>query len=262
MINASALINILNKSNRHINTNSDSELLLNVFANELYTLSDNENELTTDIIFKAVTKTMRYCSGGYAVVVSIQNYGLLAFRDPNGIRPLIYGRRMSSSGKYDYCVVSESVVLDVLGYEIVDDVNPGECIYINLNGELNKKECVKNSKLNPCIFEYIYFSRTDSVIDHVPVSSARENMGIELAKEILRLHPDNDIDIICPIPETSRTMALSAAKYMNKPYAEGIIKNRYIARTFIMPGQTMRMSSVRLKLNPLRVFYYLIIRVY
>jgi len=201
-------------------------------------------------LFKAINGVHERCSGAYAVVAIIAGYGLVAFRDIHGIRPLILGKKKNSSG-YSYIVSSESVALDLLGYETVRDLAPGESIFIDTKGKIHKSLYSKTLELTPCIFEYVYFSRPDSIIDGINVQEARMRMGKQLANKILREWSDNDIDVIIPIPDTSRTAALEMAIRLNKNYREGLIKNRYIGRTFIMQGQAVRKKSVRYKLNPL-----------
>jgi len=233
---------------RHLNTDSDSEILLNVFAHELMRVENLE--LTPDDIFEAVSALHRRCSGGYAATALITGYGLVGFRDPHGIRPVVYGKRETEAGT-DYMIASESVALDALGYELIDDINPGECVVITLDGQLHVRQCAANPVYSPCIFEYVYLSRPDSVIDDVYVYKARLRMGTYLAEKILREWPDHDIDVVIPIPSTSRTAAVELASQLDVKYREGFIKNRYIGRTFIMPGQQQRAKSVRQKLNPI-----------
>ncbi len=231
---------------RHINTNSDSEILLNVFAHELArqgTLRINESH-----IFDAVAGVHRRCKGAYAAVTMVIGYGIVAFRDPYGIRPLVFGKRDTAAGP-EYMVASESVALDVLGFELVRDVEPGEAIYITLEGELFTRQCAVAPQYATCIFEYVYLARPDSIIDNVSVHKARLRMGEKLAAKIQREWPDHDIDVVIPIPDTSRTSALQLANSLGVKYREGFIKNRYIGRTFIMPGQQQRKKSVRQKLN-------------
>ena len=239
---------LLVNDRRHIHTQSDTEVLLNIFAHEL--LNVNSSSFKVNDIFKAINGVHNRCSGAYAVVALIAGYGLVAFRDIHGIRPLILGKKKNSSG-YSYLVSSESVALDLLGYETVRDLEPGESIFIDINGKLYESLYSNKLDLNPCIFEYVYFSRPDSIIDGINVQEARMRMGKQLANKILREWADNDIDVIIPIPDTSRTAALEMAIRLNKNYREGLIKNRYIGRTFIMQGQAVRKKSVRHKLNPL-----------
>jgi len=231
---------------RHINTNSDSEVLLNVFAHELHRQA--KHELSADAIFTAIEQLHRRCEGGYAAVAMIMNYGLVAFRDPCAIRPIVYGKRETEQGT-DYMVASESVALDVLGFELIDDIQPGEAVCITLDGQIHTRQCAANPVKSPCIFEYVYLARPDSIIDKVSVYKARLNMGEKLAEKILSLWPDNDVDVVIPVPDTSRTAASPLAYHLGVKLREGFIKNRYIGRTFIMPGQEMRKKSVRQKLN-------------
>ncbi|KHD07647.1 amidophosphoribosyltransferase [Candidatus Thiomargarita nelsonii] len=231
---------------RHINTNSDSEVLLNIFAHELHQL--NKLQVTHQDVFEAVQGVHRRCQGGYAAVAMITGIGIVAFRDPNGIRPIVFGKRNTSKGT-EYMVASESVAIDVLGFELIRDIAPGEAIFITADGQLHTRQCTDNPKYSPCIFEIVYMARPDSIIDNISVYKARLRMGKTLAKKILRLYPKHDIDVVIPIPDTSRTAALQLAYYLNRKYREGFMKNRYIPRTFIMPGQSMRKKSVRQKLN-------------
>ena len=231
---------------RHINTNSDSEVLLNVFAHELQRIG--KLKLNVDDVFKAVEGVHKRCEGAYAVVAMITGFGIVGFRDPNGIRPVCFGRRESEKGT-DFMIASESVALDVQGFELDRDIAPGEAIFIQKNGELHTKQCSESPTLTPCIFEYVYFARPDSIIDDVLVYKARLRMGEKLAEKIMRLNPDHDIDVVIPIPDTSRTSALQLANSLDVKFREGFIKNRYIGRTFIMPGQQERKKSVRRKLN-------------
>ena len=235
---------------RHINTDSDSEILLNVLAHELD--SSPELELRPDDVFNAVAAVHGRCRGAYAVVAMITGRGILAFRDPHGIRPLAVGARDSEEGK-EYAVASESVALDVLGYELLRDVAPGEAIFIDMDGQMHARQCAEHTELTPCIFEHVYFARPDSMIDGISVYKARMRMGEYLAAKIKRLKPDHDIDVVLPIPDTSRTAALQLSYALGVDYSEGFIKNRYIGRTFIMPGQTQRKKSVRQKLNPIEL---------
>ena len=231
---------------RHINTNSDSEVLLNVFAHELQAVSSLRT--SPDEIFEAVARVHQRAVGAYAAVALITGYGILGFRDPFGIRPLIYGRRETADGA-EYMIASESVVLDVLGFEVIADVRPGEAVYIESSGRVHVKQCAGTTLYSPCIFEHVYLARPDSVIDGVSVYKARLKMGDKLADKILATYPDHDIDVVIPIPDTSTTSALPLAHRLGVKYREGLIKNRYIGRTFIMPGQSQRMKSVRRKLN-------------
>lgn len=231
---------------RHINTQSDSEVLLNVFAHELQNASGLH--VTPEAIFHAVSRVHKRCQGAYANVLIIPGYGIVAFRDPNGIRPLVYGVRRSPEGD-EYMVASESIALDLHDFELIDDVAPGEAIIITEDRQLITKQCAKNTQLSPCVFEYVYFARPDSMIDDVSVYKARLRMGEKLAERILERWPDHDIDVVIPIPESSRVSAIPLAYHLDVKFREGFIKNRYIGRTFIMPGQEQRIKSVRRKLN-------------
>ena len=234
---------------RQVNTNSDSEVLLNVLAHELHGVLGNQKlRLTPDDIFKAVGNVARRCKGAYAVVALIVGFGILAFRDPNGIRPLVYGRKQTKRG-VSHIVASESVALNILDAELVGDLQPGEALFIEMGGKVHRKICVANTQRAPCIFEYVYLARPDSVLDGIYVHKSRLRMGEKLAHKVLREWHDHDIDVVIPIPDTSRTSALQMANELGLKYREGFIKNRYIARTFIMPGQTERQRSVRQKLN-------------
>ena len=235
---------------RHINTESDSEVLLNVLAHEL--AKTGELTLRVDDLFDAVTATHQRIEGAYAVVAMITGRGLLAFRDPFGIRPLVYGRRHTDMGT-EYMVASESVALQTSGFEMIADLKPGEAIYIDVEGNVHSRQCAADSRLAPCIFEHVYMARPDSVIDDIYVYKARLRMGVKLANKILRERPDHDIDVVIPIPDTSRPSAMELAYHLNVKFREGFIKNRYIGRTFIMPGQTMRKRSVRRKLNAIDI---------
>ncbi|CAN0122979.1 unnamed protein product, partial [Ectocarpus sp. 8 AP-2014] len=242
---------------RHINTDSDSELLINVFAKELTNHDKRPQDVTPEDIFDAVGGVISRCEGGYAVVVMINGIGIVGFRDPNGIRPLVFGTREKSKAggtTKDYVVSSESVVMDMLGFKLNRDVAPGECVFVDVKGNIHTHQCQlpDGASLSPCLFEYVYFARPDSVLDKVPVYEARLNMGARLAKRIREKYPDHDIDVVVPIPDTARTSALQCAYQLGIPYREGFIKNRYIARTFIMPGQAKRKKTVRLKLNTIR----------
>jgi amidophosphoribosyltransferase len=233
---------------RHINTNSDSEVLLNVLAHELQQL--NKMHIMPGDLFTAVAQVHRRCRGAYAVVAMIAGYGILAFRDPYGIRPLAFGKR-SGSNETEYIIASESVAIDALGYELVRDVAPGEAIFIDVKNKFYAQQCADNAMYSPCIFEYVYLARPDSMIDNVSVHKSRMRMGEKLAQKILRERPDHDIEVVIPIPDTSRSAALQLAYALGVVYREGFIKNRYIGRTFIMPGQKQRKKSVRQKLNPI-----------
>jgi len=247
LTNHNELANLLiNEDRRHLSTDSDSEVLLNVFAHELQIRANGQP--TADQVFDAVEALHKRCSGGYAVVALIVGHGIVAFRDPSGIRPLVLGRREADGG-HDYMVASESVALDVLQFERMRDLKPGETIYIENGGTLHSREHRGEVRHTPCIFEYVYFARPDSILDDISVYKARLRMGEELAGKIVRDFPDHDIDVVIPIPDTSRTSALQVAYHLGVKYREGFIKNRYIGRTFIMPGQAERDKSVRRKLN-------------
>jgi amidophosphoribosyltransferase len=232
---------------RHVNTNSDSEVLLNVLAHELQENATNY-KLDPQIIFAAVAGVYRRCRGAYAVVAMIAGYGLLAFRDAHGIRPLVFGRAETEQG-YEYMVASESVALDSLGFQVVRDVAPGEAVFIDQDGHFYSRQCAAEVSLNPCIFEFVYLARPDSVIDGISVYETRLRMGESLAEKIKRQYRHIDVDVVIPIPDSSRPSAMELSKRLNLPYREGFIKNRYIGRTFIMPGQSIRQRSVRQKLN-------------
>ncbi|QIL88633.1 amidophosphoribosyltransferase [Microbulbifer harenosus] len=235
---------------RHINTDSDSEVLLNVFAHELH--KQHKLQPKAEDIFTAMRAVHKRVRGGYACVAMIVGYGVVAFRDPNGIRPLVYGKRDTDQGT-EYMVASESVALDVLGYTLVRDVAPGECLYIELDGTLHSEQCAENPQLRPCIFEHVYFARPDSIMDGVSVHKARLRQGEHLAEKILRERPDHDIDVVIPIPDSSRSAGQMVAHRLGVKFREGLVKNRYIGRTFIMPGQKQRKKSVRQKLNPIEL---------
>ena len=231
---------------RHLNTDSDSELLLNVFAHELQNLGKlrpNEED-----VFSAVRSLHRRCQGGYAAVAMISGYGVVGFRDPHGIRPLVVGRRQADSG-FEYMLASESVALDVLGFTLLRDVAAGEAVYITASGQIHFRQCAENPRTTPCIFEHVYFARPDSIIDGISVYKTRRRQGEKLARKVLAERPRHDIDVIIPIPDTSRIAAQAMADVMGVKFCEGLMKNRYIGRTFIMPGQSQRKKSVRQKLN-------------
>lgn len=233
---------------RHVNTDSDSEVLLNVFAHELQIQRAHTPE--AENVFDAVVGVHRRCRGAYAAVAMIIGCGIVAFRDPYGIRPLVFGKRESERGA-EYMVASESVALDILGFELIRDVAPGEAVFVSNDGQLHTRVCAENTMLAPCVFEYVYLARPDSVMDKVSVYKSRLRMGDHLAEQVLERFGgrDHDIDVVIPIPDTGRTAALPLAHELNVKYREGFIKNRYIGRTFIMPGQNERRKSVRQKLN-------------
>lgn len=236
---------------RHINTRSDSEVLLNVFAHELQDLKPSTN-LTAELIFSTVKAVHRRCRGAYAVIGMVVGRGVFAFRDPMGIRPAVIGERVTDTGT-EYIVASESVALQGLGFTLLRDIAPGEAVYIDAQGNLHTQQCAENPVLSPCIFEFVYLARPDSIIDNISVYKSRLRMGETLAKRILQERPEHDIDVVIPIPDTSRTSALEVAFHLGVKYREGFIKNRYIGRTFIMPGQQMRQKSVQQKLSPIEL---------
>lgn len=233
---------------RHLNTDSDSELLLNIFAHELHKVCDLV--LQPEHIFKAVAALHRRCQGAYAATAMIAGYGIVGFRDPSGIRPVVYGKRETQSGT-EFMVASESVALDVLGFQLLDDIQPGEAVYITNDGAVHRQQCAEQATCTPCIFEHVYFARPDSLMDGISVYKSRLRMGEKLAKKILRLKPDHDIDVVIPIPDSSRVAGQVLAYDLGVKFREGLMKNRYIGRTFIMPGQATRKKSVRQKLNPI-----------
>jgi amidophosphoribosyltransferase len=241
---------LFREDKRHINTESDSEILLNVFAHELQ--RSGKMQIDESDIFDAVRGVHRRCRGGYAAVALITGYGIVGFRDPYGIRPIVFGRRETENG-VEYMIASESVALDALDFQLVRDIQPGEAVFISLDGQIYTQQCADNPVLSPCIFEYVYLARPDSVLDDIYVYKARLRMGEALAHKIQREFSDLDIDVVIPIPDTSRTAALSLATELGVNYREGFVKNRYIGRTFIMPGQQMRKRSVRQKLNTIDI---------
>ncbi len=246
LTNTLELADELVKKRRHVNTTSDSEVLLNLLADELQ--QTTSQTLSAEEVFGAVSKVHQQARGAYAVTAMIIGQGLVAFRDPFGIRPLILGKHETESGT-EYMVASESVALDAVGFEVMRDVAPGEAIYISLDGELYTQQCAQAPSYSPCIFEFVYFARPDSSIDDVSVYASRVNMGTKLGEKIKKEWYDHDIDVVIPIPETSCDIALEIARHMDLPYRQGFVKNRYIGRTFIMPGQQQRKKSVRRKLN-------------
>ena len=235
---------------RHINSESDSEVLLNVFAHELQ--AQERLRLEPEHLFRAVAGVHNRCVGGYAIVALVLGYGMVGFRDPNGIRPLVIGRRETTEGT-EWALASESVALDILGFQRVRDVAPGEAVLITTEGEFVARQCAASKVHAPCIFEYVYLARPDSMIEDVSVYKARLRMGERLAHKIRRLRPEHDIDVIIPVPDTSRSAAIAMGKVLGVEYREGFVKNRYIGRTFIMPGQKERVKSVRRKLNPMEL---------
>jgi amidophosphoribosyltransferase len=236
---------------RHINTGSDTEVLINVLAHELEGAA-REWQLTPDEVFAAVSAVHRRIKGSYAVVALIAGQGLLAFRDPYGIRPLSFGEGEGPDGR-EVMVASESVAIVGTGHTLTRDVAPGEAIFIDLEGRIHSQQCAENPSLNPCMFEYVYLARPDSIMDGVSVYQARLNLGETLAQRLISTMPPNEIDVVIPIPESSRPSAMQLAQKIGKPYREGFVKNRYVGRTFIMPGQGVRKKSVRQKLNAIEV---------
>jgi amidophosphoribosyltransferase len=232
---------------RHINTESDTEVLINILAHEIE-LAARDLPLTPDAVFKAVRAVHKRLKGSYAVVALIAGYGLLAFRDPFGIRPLCFGEGESPDGR-EVMVASESVAIEGTGHRVTRDVAPGEAIFIDLDGVVHAQQCADNPSLHPCMFEFVYLARPDSVMDGVSVYQARLNLGETLAQRLISTMPPSEIDVVIPIPESSRPSAMQLAQKIGKPYREGFVKNRYVGRTFIMPGQGMRKKSVRQKLN-------------
>lgn len=235
---------------RHLNTDSDSEVLLNILAHELQKTANLTP--TAEDVFTAVAKVHERCKGAYAIVAMIAGVGVLAFRDPHGIRPVVIGKR-EVDNKSEYIVASESVAIDTLDFELMRDIEPGECVFIDVAGNFHAQQCAEPRTIAPCIFEYVYFARPDSIIDGISVHRSRSRMGSKLAEKILREYPNHDIDVIIPIPDTSRSAALQLSYDLGVKYQEGFIKNRYIGRTFIMPGQTQRKKSVRQKLNAIDI---------
>ena len=236
---------LFDEDRRHINTSSDSEVLLNVFAHELQI--QDRMRLDPEHVFKAVGGVHARCKGGYAAVALLLGHGLVAFRDPHGIRPLVLGQRWTAQGM-EYAVASESVALDILGFQLMRDVAPGEAVLMGFDGQLHHRVCA-DAKPAPCLFEYVYLARPDSMMEGISVYQARVRMGETLADRIVQLRPEHDIDVVMPIPDTSRSAALVLAQKLGLPFREGFVKNRYIGRTFIMPGQGERAKSVRRKLN-------------
>ena len=247
LTNSESLANeLFHAEMRHLNTDSDSEVLLNIFAHEL----GKQREIYPEAkhIFKAIAKTHRRCDGAYAVIALITGFGLLAFRDVNGIRPLVIGIRKGKN-RDEYMISSENAAFASLGFETLRDIDPGEAVFIDNNGRLHTQQCAEVYQERPCIFEYVYFARPDSTIDQISVYKSRMRMGKRLANKITRINPDHDIDVVIPIPDSSTTAALQLADELKIPYREGFVKNRYIGRTFIMPHQEERKKSVRRKLN-------------
>ena len=236
---------------RHINTDSDTEVLINILAHELE-VAARDRQLTPEIVFKAVAAVHKRLKGSYAVVALIAGFGLLAFRDPYGIRPLCFGEGDTPDGR-QVMVASESVALEGTGHVLTRDVAPGEAIFITAEGQVHALQCAENPSLHPCMFEYVYLARPDSIMDGISVYQARLNMGETLAQRLISTMPPSEIDVVIPIPESSRPSAMQLAQKIGKPYREGFVKNRYVGRTFIMPGQGVRKKSVRQKLNAIGV---------
>ena len=239
---------VTKKYHRYLNSDSDSELIVNVFANELIGIKSNVP--TSEELFKATAKTMPQIQGAYAIIMLIAGAGILAFRDPYGIRPLIYGSKKVGT-KTEYMVASESVALEALGFKVIADVQPGEAIFIDLKNKFHKFQCLKPQAKKPCIFEFVYLARPDSMIDDISVYRTRLRMGEKLAKKVTALNLQ--IDAVIPVPETARPSAMALAAKLNLPYREGLIKNRYIGRTFIMPGQAKRNKSIKQKLSAIQL---------
>ena len=250
LVNTDSLCEELAETDRrHLNTNSDSEVILNIFAHELQQIGGVQP--SKEEIFEAVTRMQSRVSGAYSIIIMINNVGLVAVRDPHGIRPLIIGKRDEDLMGAEYMIASESAAIDALDFKIIDDIAAGETIFISKEGKMSRSKSQKAAKHSPCIFEYVYLARPDSVIDKVSVHKARQRMGTYLGEKILGLYPEHEIDVVIPIPESSTTSANEVAKKLGLPYREGFVKNRYIGRTFIMPKQEMRRKSVKRKLNPI-----------
>ena len=250
LVNTDSLCEELAETDRrHLNTNSDSEVILNIFAHELQQIGGVQP--SKEEIFEAVTRMQSRLSGAYSIIIMINNVGLVAVRDPHGIRPLIIGKRDEDLMGAEYMIASESAAIDALDFKIIDDIAAGETIFISKEGKMSRSKSQKATKHSPCIFEYVYLARPDSVIDKVSVHKARQRMGTYLGEKILGLYPEHEIDVVIPIPESSTTSANEVAKKLGLPYREGFVKNRYIGRTFIMPKQEMRRKSVKRKLNPI-----------
>jgi amidophosphoribosyltransferase len=249
LTNAAALKQeLFDVDRRHINTGSDTEVLINVLAHEIER-AGRDCALTPDVVFAAVSAVHRRVRGSYAVIALIAGHGLLAFRDPYGIRPLVFGRTTAANGASEVMVASETVALEGTGHKAERDVAPGEAVFVDLQGRVHSRQCADSPSLNPCMFEYVYLARPDSVIDGVSVYQARLNLGETLAQRVISTMPPSEIDVVIPIPESSRPSAMQLAQKIGKPYREGFVKNRYVGRTFIMPGQAVRARSVRQKLN-------------
>ena len=250
LVNTASLCSELAETDRrHLNTNSDSEVILNIFAHELQQIGGVQP--SKEEIFGAVSRMQSRLSGAYSIIIMINDVGLVAVRDPHGIRPLIIGKRDEDLMGAEYMIASESAAIDALDFKVIDDLAAGEAIFISKEGKMSRSSCQESAKHSPCIFEYVYLARPDSVIDKVSVHKARQRMGTYLGEKILSLYPKHEIDVVIPIPESSTTSANEVAKKLDLPYREGFVKNRYIGRTFIMPKQEMRRKSVKRKLNPI-----------
>ena len=250
LVNTGSLCEELAETDRrHLNTNSDSEVILNIFAHELQQIGGVQPSKKE--IFGAVTRMQSRLSGAYSIIIMINDVGLVAVRDPHGIRPLILGKRDEDLMGAEYMIASESAAIDALDFKIIDDLAAGEAVFISKEGKMSRSNYQQSVKHSPCIFEYVYLARPDSVIDKVSVHKARQRMGTYLGEKILSLYPEHEIDVVIPIPESSTTSANEVAKKLGLPYREGFVKNRYIGRTFIMPKQEMRRKSVKRKLNPI-----------
>jgi amidophosphoribosyltransferase len=236
---------------RHINTDSDTEVLINILAHEVE-VAARDLPLTPQAVFAAVAAVHKRLKGSYAVIALIAGHGLLAFRDPFGIRPLAIGELRTDDG-VEYMVASESVAIEGTGRHVHRDVAPGEAIFIDVDGRLHTQQCAEHPSLHPCMFEFVYLARPDSVLDGISVYQARLNLGETLAQRVISTMPPSEIDVVIPIPESSRPSAMQLAQKLGKPYREGFVKNRYVGRTFIMPGQAVRKKSVRQKLNAIGV---------
>ena len=250
LVNTASLCSELAETDRrHLNTNSDSEVILNIFAHELQQIGGVQP--SKEEIFGAVSRMQSRLSGAYSIIIMINDVGLVAVRDPHGIRPLIIGKRDEDLMGAEFMIASESAAIDALDFKVIDDLAAGEAIFISKEGKMSRSSCQESAKHSPCIFEYVYLARPDSVIDKVSVHKARQRMGTYLGEKILSLYPKHEIDVVIPIPESSTTSANEVAKKLDLPYREGFVKNRYIGRTFIMPKQEMRRKSVKRKLNPI-----------
>ena len=250
LVNTASLCSELAETDRrHLNTNSDSEVILNIFAHELQQIGGVQP--SREEIFGAVSRMQSRLSGAYSIIIMINDVGLVAVRDPHGIRPLIIGKRDEDLMGAEFMIASESAAIDALDFKVIDDLAAGEAIFISKEGKMSRSNCQESVKHSPCIFEYVYLARPDSVIDKVSVHKARQRMGTYLGEKILSLYPKHEIDVVIPIPESSTTSANEVAKKLDLPYREGFVKNRYIGRTFIMPKQEMRRKSVKRKLNPI-----------